>query len=686
MTGKRFFAFLAALSLLALAMFGGGCGGGSSGGGLAAARYVQIGELATVRLDGSDLVPYIRERITESVDISNLSGAIDILGSLTARDVVFIGNADEDVPGDEEALMEFYFALLEAYNNGAAIVAVYPDSEDVTALEEMLKVEDIDLSRPNQDAKVTHFELLGVARRVLPNGTPHTFVYLDDSDSNYGGVISDDETLSIVSDDGNIVDVVLPDRSPEAVSSDLELTPDIKGDHEGDSTGSETGLTTKEVEAALHASRVQALLEWAAGLDKEAQNMVDEVTEAEAKLRTAASSGTDILSLVTGVTTTQPDNVSWSFKDYYEKFGKNDDNFKKFADKCDFDNSRLLNKYWSDFKVSRNTFSQYRVISMHSFEDHYDYYLVISQANTQPQSIAIRADKGTNNGGEVPGAGAYNYAVILGYTRGLWTDVQRVYVDGQRVHHLPDQTVNKDKSYTDTKGWSLSGGVSLKAGANDKGPFGEVGVNFSGSVSHTSSTTWKGQDYEIIPKPNGVWLASWLLDVDWPDYSKGWQISTAAKSSVTLDTESIWRTNSRDFALKGRASWWEGFSWCHDTLFGDSKYSCAMNHCGSWKRLSLPRPSRLALEKTSMDGGKEGHMYSTNLYAEGNWSATTDADWIEIERESTSGGISAGTPFYYTVSENNTGKMRTGHIMVSCKIGKITDTVTLKFVQSPYAK
>ena len=137
--------------------------------------------------------------------------------------------------------------------------------------------------------------------------------------------------------------------------------------------------------------------------------------------------------------------------------------------------------------------------------------------------------------------------IILGYTRGLWTDVQRVYVDGQRVHHLPDQTVNKDKSYTDTKGWSLSGGVSMKAGASDKGPSGEVGVNFSGSVSHTSSTTWKGQDYEIIPKPNGVWLASWLLDVDWPDYSKGWQISTAAKSSVTLDTESIWRTKAKAY-------------------------------------------------------------------------------------------------------------------------------------------
>ncbi|MCR4819024.1 MAG: BACON domain-containing protein, partial [Fretibacterium sp.] len=593
--------------------------------------------------------------------------AADVLSSLTARDIVFLGNADEDLPEAEDAVyLDFFAALLTAYNNGAAMVAVYPDSGDVKALNELLGT-DIDLASPDQEAEDPHFELLGAARRTLPNGSPHIFVYLDDSDSNEGESGDKDPFYNVL---------------PE--SGDLNLTSDVNGDtHDGDTSAGGTELTTNEVEAALHASRVQSLLEWSAGLDEEARNMGDEVAEAEAKLRAAADSGKDILSLASGVTTTQADNVSWSFKDYYEKFGKKHEYFKVFADKCDFDNPRLLNKYWSGFKVSRHTFSRYRVVSVHSFENDTDYYLVISEANTQPGSLAIRADKGKNNGGEVPGAGAYNYAVILGYTKGLYTDVQRVYKNGDLVRHTPNQTVNRGKSYTESDGWTLGGGLSFKGGINDKGLSGEAGVNFSTSVSHTSSTTWQGQDYQIIPKPSDNWRASWLLDVDYPDYKKGWHISTAAESSVTLNTESIWKTTQKGFALKGRACWVEGFAWCHDTLFGDSWYKCGVTQYGSWKTLSLPRPPRIALEKTSEDGGKEGKMYSTKLYTEDKWSAAVDKSaesWIKLE--ASSGSKAAGQPFYYTVSPNETGKIRTGYITVTS--GR--DKVTLKFVQSPYSK
>ena len=684
--------FFGAVLLFLAALGGGGCGGSSGGSGTAAQRYVLVGSLTEARFDGSDLTSYIRELVTESIDIAHLDKATTVFADLTARDIVFLGNADETLPEDfdEESALSFYAGLLEAYRNGATIVAVYPDSADAEALKEMLDL-DIDLSAPDSEASDPHFELLGVARRVLPNGAPHTFVYLTDSDSNYGDMASGDETISVVSDDGRIVEVVLPYTAPEVQSEDIYAegyTPDLDAEeaskdrfYEGDASVSEKRWTTEEVEAELHAFRLQCLLDWAAGLDREAQDMVGEVDAAEAKLRAAAAanSGTDILSLVSGVTTTQPDNVSWSFNDYYEKFGKNNANFQTFADKSGCDSSSRRDDYWSGFKISRHTFSQYRVISLHSFDDHCDYYLVISQANTQPQSIAIRADKGEKNGDEVR-SGAYHYALVLGATKGLYTDVQRVYTFGQRVHHLPDQTVNKGKSYTDTNGWSLGGGVSFKAGVSEKqGPYGEAGVNFSASVSHTSSTTWQGQDYEIIPKPNGVWLASWLLDVDYPDYSGGWQISTAAKSSVTLNTESIWRSTARNFALKGRAVWHEGFSWCHDHSLWTKKYSCALTHYGSWKTLSLPRPPRIALETTSVDGGKEGKMYSTKLYTEGDWSAKTDVDWRSWE--SASGPRPAGTPFYDTVSPNDTGRMRTGNITVASG----TDTVTLKFVQSPYS-
>ncbi len=151
----------------------------------------------------------------------------------------------------------------------------------------------------------------------------------------------------------------------------------------------------------------------------------------------------------------------------------------------------------------------------------------------------------------------------------------------------------------------MTGGISFKAGISDKGPSGEVNPSFSATVSHTSSTTWQGQEYEIIPE---------------------------------------WETTRRDFELKGRACWNEGFAWHHDTwIAGYPHYMCAITHDGGWVKLSLPVPPRIALEKSS-------------------------------------GNTTAGTEFYYTVAENTTGATRTGNITITA--GK--DKVTLKFVQSAY--
>ena len=105
----------------------------------------------------------------------------------------------------------------------------------------------------------------------------------------------------------------------------------------------------------------------------------------------------------------------------------------------------------------------------------------------------------------------------------------------------------------------MTGGISFKAGISDKGPSGEVNPSFSATVSHTSSTTWQGQEYEIIPE---------------------------------------WETTRRD--LKGRACWNEGFAWHHDTwIAGYPHYMCAITHDGGWVKLSLPVPPRIALEKSS---------------------------------------------------------------------------------------
>ena len=669
MSRKNFYSLL----MIACAVFAvislGGCGGGSNnfaydGGSdpdtptISSPRYVLAGDLTDSRLSKSDLTPYLREKITETLDLTDIDGAISVIESLTSRDVLFFGDADKNIPADDKEL--FYESLANAHENGAIIVAVYPDSADVDAIEKMINT-DHDLAEPVEEAEDNHFEILAVALKYLPDGMPHTFVYIDDSDTNYDEIseISDDELI----------------KSPEIYSDDIETS----GDRTENLPEGVTPIDSKQVEADLHNSRVENFFTWVNELDSEVQSAAEDIKAATEKLRIAADSAKDIQELVTGLTTTKPDNVSWSFKDYYNQFGKKDANFNHFADKCDFDNERLLNKYWSDFKVSRNTFSQYRAISFHSFENHCDYYLVISRANTQPKDIVIAAGEGTKTRDEVPGSGAYNYAVVLGATSGLFTDIQRTYTYGQHVHYMPDQTVNKNKSYTDTKGWTLTGGVAFKAGTQNNAPAADVTTTFSASVNHTSSTTWQGQDYEVIPKPNGNWRARWCLNVGYPAFEDGWHISTASKSSVTLNSESIWSSTARNFKVKGRALWWEGFSWCHDSwILGYPKYSCAITHSGSWVNISLPRPPRIAAEKNSESGNKEGKLYSTKLYTESDWTATSDSNWITLEKSS--GSAANGTDFYYTVSPNNTGETRTG--IITIKSG--SDQTIIKFVQSAY--
>ena len=632
---------------------------------LSEARYVVVGNLTESRLNASKLAPYFNEIVKEKLDLSDIDGAISVIDSLTSRDFIFFSDIDKNIPA--EASEEIYDSLAVAHKNGVIITAVYPDSADIDALEKIIATEH-DLAEPVEDAKDKHFEILSVALRDLPNGMSHTFVYADDCTVNCGDLISVEEAQAR-SDDIFV--------SPKVFSDDAG----IDGDRTEDLPLGVTPLTTEQVEAELHNSRVDNFFTWwTESIDSEIKSATADMAIAVEKFRTAASTAEEIEKLVTGVTTTKADNVLWSFIDYYNKFGKNNDNFKKFADKCDFDNERLLNKYWSGFKVSRNTFSQYRAISFHSFENHLDYYLVISRANTQPKSLVIAAAEGEKTRGEVPGAGAYNYAVILGYTRGLFTDVQRTYTFGNHIHYVPNQTVNKGKSYTDTNGWSMTGGISFKGGAGEKGPSGEASASFTAGVTHTSSTTWQGQDYEVIPKPSGSWLASWCLDIDYPSFSSGWKISTAAESSVTLDTESIWETSSRNFKVQGRAIWWEGFAWCHDSwILGYPYYMCALTHSGGWANISLPRPPRIGVEKVSESGTKDGKLYSTKLYSDGNWTASTDVNWITLQ--AASGGSATGTDFYYTAAPNDTGSTRTGHITISAgKYGQ----VTIEFVQSAY--
>ena len=156
--------------------------------------------------------------------------------------------------------------------------------------------------------------------------------------------------------------------------------------------------------------------------------------------------------------------------------------------------------------------------------------------NTQPSHLQVRSKFGPHtNGGEVDGSGAYHYAVILGFTKGLdlriWGNDSRV----ERLKVLPSTTVNKESSYSDTDGWSIGGGATFNIGGSlgktsGSGLFGSKGkssglelgmqLSFNFGFTHQSTRQWTASDYEIIPKPyrsgSNISVAGWTIDVNYP--------------------------------------------------------------------------------------------------------------------------------------------------------------------------
>ena len=224
--------------------------------------YILAGSLTDSRLNSSDLTPYLRERITENINLLDSDSAISVLNTLTSRDILFFSNVDENIP--EEADEKFYQSLFNAYQNGTILTAVYPDSGDIEILEYLLN-EEYNLSEPASDDKDPHFEIMAIALRDLPDGNQHTFVYIDETDEDCGDMITSDDA-----DFERFMD------SPDIYSNDLG----VSGDSTVDTPGDEIELTTEQVEKDLHESRVANFFAWVEGLESEVQSVAADVKSA----------------------------------------------------------------------------------------------------------------------------------------------------------------------------------------------------------------------------------------------------------------------------------------------------------------------------------------------------------------------------------------------------------------------
>ena len=689
-------------------------------------HYILIGTLNTE----SELHSYIDKIITDRLSVSDIENVSDPFSvNFSSRDIIFIADA-RNLSSDNLTTNAFLYNTLGL--SGATIAAVYPNAEDVNTLGSILGIQFVS---PNDEPNDKHFEILAVGTRYIDsddtdfltydNGDiTYNFVYVERSDKNedYDDIgtaspdvydpdptYSDDVSIALISAD--IIEAYENRKASEPAYTEAERVVDE----------AEQARIREELEKEYQTSRVNELIAWSEGLDDAAREIADEVIRSASSfaVNVAANEGMktdDVMKLVSGTQTKYSHNFYETFMDYDDRVNAGGferrvsaGSWSTFADKCDFDNKRLRRKFWKDFRISRYTTANHTTYSFHSFQTHSDYYIIHSSVTTQPDQLQVRAKFGSNaNGGEVEGAGAYNYAVVLGCTRSLslriWPHTDS---NVERIKIMPNLTVNREHSYSDTDGWNIGGGTSFNAGGGKgsqtgDGLFGGTGkssefnvggsLSFNWGMTHQTTRQWSAADYELIPKlydmsGNNVSVAGWEIEVLPPHYKskQGWtEFQTAGRSAVTMDTESIWRVpadSAKTNAFIARIDWKNGFMWAHDFegALGAKRYDCTVEHDGNNSSINFDRPSWATMSDVVTNGTREGKMYTAKIFTEGSWTASSNASWL-VPLQASGERATNGENFSYTVEPNNTGASRRETITITSG----QDTIYLVFDQSAY--
>ena len=634
--------------------------------------------------EASELFPHIRNLITDSFDLARLS-QLDTDGLIvTSRDIIFLVDASTIRADDENAMLPIRHAF---FNKHVTIAAIYPDTEDVKALGNILGVT---LADPSSEPNRKYFEIVAASMRYVSGDTlPHTFIYIDKCGENR--VHNNLYTVSY--------------------TNDTASTPSLEQDGSDSPSNEELAERLREYDA--HADerlkeRVQKVIDWSAGIDDTISEFRETLIQMASDFAFTVADETgdskkDLLQFVGGTYTTVNDSSYSSCffdYDYARRDGSQADewynNFTDWLGCSGKDNYSTLVDHWNSFSPGLDLTMTHISYGLHSFEDHCDYYVITTAAGIHPHSqLAIRAEYGNNTtGDEVKGSGLYHYAVVMGCNRDMscyvWPNV-----DGINLAQMtPAATVNNDQSYSNTDGYSWTAGVTagLSGGANQKEGVhaeGKVEGSFSYTVSHTSTKTFQTKDYNIsvynTHNDSGRPMAGWKVDVTPPSYTngEGWTISEAARSAVTLNSESIWKVDpgaTENASFKTQAHWSEGFYAAHDKSGGGQSH-CDIHHDTGEVGVNIVKPVKIGLADPVTNGTREGKTYYAKIYSETSWTAVSDADWLQLTR--TSGSASNGADFGYTATTNDTGADRTGHITITSDVDS-ADQIVLTFTQSRY--
>lgn len=721
MTGKKLIAFLAVLSLLALAVLGGGCGGGGSSGGGSnkAKQYVMLGTVDTARVADSNLYSRIEQKLTGTI------GDDFDFETLGNGDIIFLADASEQFDNMDDVTRRDVFNAY--FHQNVALVAIYPDSDDVDALSAFISVA---LTQPVSDdgtpLKNPHYEYIGASYRTIGSEGGNTFLCPMDHEDNLS---IDEETDEFQLEDGSVL------RRRDFSSTKEYITAYLK----------RSGCTDEQIEAffifmdylqeEFRSESAEKIFEWASGVEQKAKDIEDDFTASASalKARVAAEEGGEykkLQGIVKGTTISLGNPFSMEFCAYYDKFkeqGTIDGNFTDFMWKCGGDGAtrERLGRFWgpngtyaSNIPVKHNTDIDLQVHAFHSFEKQADYYLVTSTTITQPKDLYIAAATGVKNHDELTGLDYslwYHYGLIFGGNKGLSTKVWVTGVDskeeGLLKKYLPDTTANNETEVRDMEEFKIGGGISATGGVDqttkqttqgsDMSTTRKLSVtgSFTFGITHQTTKTWKVKDYSITPAPywddDGNRVAMWNLDVTWPEYQSdaSWKVSEAFYKAVSMYTESIWGIPSKyrdKAAFHVQVGWINGFCWAHKMPSQSaSNYHVGVQHWGTPERLNLPLPPRIGVDGAVTTGGNEGKMYTAKLYSDEAWTATVNKEaqsWLTLAK--TSGTATNGGDFSYTVAPNTAkgAQARVGVITITADDGKYTYTTTIEFTQSQYAK
>lgn len=512
-----------------------------------------------------------------------------------------------------------------------------------------------------------------MAQRTV-NGSPQIFTYSIADLDNFV-VVSDDLTSADFPPEGYVADEYADatpvDENEQPLTDYTPASPDI--------------IVEPGTAASFEGSRVKEFLAWVAGLDEAAADWGTDDAAETASVRVAAGN-TELASLASA-------NATPKLQFTYSKGD--------------------VGRLGTGWRTNRESNLNYKIWSLHSFENKNDYFVIELDADTNPSKQFSSWLYDTDH--EVIGA----WSRLFRYRRramGLYT-LQLVF-DHELVGGESTVTVAKftpaslNESRTKTDGIMEQFGTKLGL---SKAPGGDFNYN----ITYSTAETVTYSDYKIKAEDVAKNRARWVYDFDRPrnggvvDWVKVEPRLYRTAFYELVPSDHITKT----FNAKMRWIWavapgyWSGgkkaakvnvaYGWSEGASYGIiSAKGLGFAHFDPYKprddytpmtirkrgSFELQRPAHLAVRPTSFAptaGNKAFDKAAGNatLYvlSESDWTIKADADWISgftPEKGSATGPTQVAVTFSY--GANDTGRPRTTNITLTNTEG---DKITIQVNQ-----